>query len=53
MELVKGQGSVAYGSDSFGGTMNVLSRGTGFMEEADGWFSGGAAYYRFDTNSND
>jgi hemoglobin/transferrin/lactoferrin receptor protein len=51
MELVKNQGSVLYGSDGFGGALNVLSRGSGFEGEGEGWFSGGAAYYRFDTNS--
>jgi hemoglobin/transferrin/lactoferrin receptor protein len=51
MELVKGQGSVLYGSDGFGGTLNVLSRGSGFLDEADGWYAGGTSYYRFDTNS--
>lgn len=51
MELVKGQGSVQYGSDAIGGTLNVLSRGSGYLEEAGGWFAGGTGFYRFDTNS--
>jgi hemoglobin/transferrin/lactoferrin receptor protein len=51
IELVLSQGSVLYGSDALGGTLNVLSRGSGFLEEAPGHFAGGAAHYRFDTNS--
>jgi hemoglobin/transferrin/lactoferrin receptor protein len=50
-EVVKGQGSVQFGSDAFGGTVNTITRSSGFAEEGEGWFSHGAAYYRFDTNS--
>ncbi len=50
LELVKSQGSVLYGSDAIGGTLNTLSRGSGFQEE-ESFFSHGAATYRFDTNS--
>lgn len=50
IELIKSQGSVLFGSDAIGGTVNVLSKSSGFRDE-DGFFSGGAAYYRFDTNS--
>lgn len=50
IELIKSQGSVLFGSDAIGGTVNVLSKSSGFRHE-DGFFSGGAAYYRFDTNS--
>jgi hemoglobin/transferrin/lactoferrin receptor protein len=50
IELIKSQGSVLYGSDAIGGTVNILSKSSGFRDE-DGFFSGGAAYYRFDTNS--
>ncbi|MCD8535441.1 MAG: Plug domain-containing protein, partial [Verrucomicrobia bacterium] len=34
MELVKSHGSVIYGSDALGGTMQVLSRGSGFESQA-------------------
>ena len=51
-EVVKGQGSVQYGSDAFGGTVNTLTRSSGFEGEAEGWFTHGAAFYRFDTNSS-
>jgi hemoglobin/transferrin/lactoferrin receptor protein len=51
MELVKSQGSVLYGSDAIGGTLNVFGRGTGFRNEADGaFFTHGAGYYEFRTN---
>lgn len=50
LELIKSQGSVLYGSDAIGGTVNILSRSSGFRDE-DGFFSHGAAYHRFDTNS--
>jgi hemoglobin/transferrin/lactoferrin receptor protein len=50
IELIKSQGSVLYGSDAIGGTVNTLSKSSGFRDE-DGFFSSGAAYYRFDTNS--
>ena len=50
LELIKSQGSVLYGSDAIGGTVNTLSKSSGFRDEL-GFFSGGAAYYRFDTNS--
>ena len=50
LELIKSQGSVLYGSDAIGGTVNILSKSSGFRDE-EGFFSHGAAYYRFDTNS--
>lgn len=50
MELVRGPGSVLYGSDALGGTLNVLSKSSGFELER-GWFYHGAANYKFDTNS--
>jgi len=44
MEIVKGPGSVLYGSDAIGGTVNVLTKGpTGYGE---GFQSGGRLYYR-------
>jgi len=51
LELIKSQGSVLYGSDAIGGTLNVFGRGTGFRdEEAGTFFNHGAAYYEFRTN---
>ncbi|MEJ6634618.1 MAG: Plug domain-containing protein, partial [Akkermansiaceae bacterium] len=50
LELIKSQGSVLYGSDAIGGTVNILSKSSGFRDEG-GFFSNGTAYYRFDTNS--
>ncbi len=50
LELVKGPNSVLYGSDALGGTLNVLSKDTGYLAE-EGWFSGGSLYYKYDTNS--
>jgi hemoglobin/transferrin/lactoferrin receptor protein len=52
IEVVKGQGSVQFGSDAFGGTVNTVTRSSGFEDEVGGWFNHGAAYYRFDTNSS-
>lgn len=49
-ELIKGQGSVLYGSDSIGGTANLISRSSGFRDET-GFFTKGRTKYRFDTNS--
>jgi len=50
IELIKGQGSVLYGSDAIGGTANMLSRSSSFRDET-GFFTHGRAKYRFDTNS--
>lgn len=50
IELVKSQGSVLYGSDAIGGTVNLISRSSGFMDET-GFFSHGRLHYRFDTNT--
>ncbi|SHI46283.1 hemoglobin/transferrin/lactoferrin receptor protein [Rubritalea squalenifaciens DSM 18772] len=50
IELIKGQGSVLYGSDAIGGTANLISRSSGFMDQS-GFFSQGRSHYRFDTNS--
>jgi hemoglobin/transferrin/lactoferrin receptor protein len=49
-ELIKGQGSVLYGSDAIGGTANIISRSSGFRDET-GFFTHGRSKYRFDTNS--
>ncbi|MFC4995302.1 TonB-dependent receptor plug domain-containing protein [Rubritalea tangerina] len=50
MELVKGPGSVMYGSDSLGGTLNLFSK-SALYRDAQGFFQDGGVYYRFDTNS--
>lgn len=50
VELIKSQGSVLYGTDAIGGTVSTFTKSSGFRDE-DGYFSNGAAYYRFDTNS--
>lgn len=52
LELVKSQGSVLYGSDAIGGTLNTITRGSDFRNEHDGWFYHGSATYRFNTNSD-
>ena len=52
LELVKSQGSVLYGSDALGGTLNAITRGSGFRDEGDDWFYGGSATYRFNSNSD-
>ena len=51
MELAKGPQSTLYGSDALGGALNVISKNTGYQDE-QGWFYGGSAYYKFDTNSH-
>ncbi len=50
LELVKSQGSVLYGSDAIGGTVNTITKGSGFRDE-EGSFYHGSLSYRFDTNS--
>lgn len=50
IELIKNQGSVLYGSDAIGGTVNTLSKSSNFRDQ-DSFFTNGAAYYQFDTNS--
>lgn len=53
MELVKGQGSVLYGSDSVGGTLNVLSQSASpELYEKGSVYSHGSAFYRYATNGN-
>lgn len=53
MELIKSQGSVLYGSDAVGGTLNALTRSSGFREAGEGeFFSHGSAYYEFRSNGD-
>ena len=48
VELLPSDGSVLYGSDAIGGTVNALSKGSGFLSEAEGsFFSHGLASYRW------
>jgi len=50
LELMKGPGSVLYGSDALGGSLNAVSKGTGFRDQK-GQFYGGAVTYKYDSNS--
>jgi hemoglobin/transferrin/lactoferrin receptor protein len=53
MELIKSQGSVRYGSDAIGGTLNLITKAAQFRDEAPGQvFDHGALLYRFDTNGS-
>ena len=48
IELVKGQGSVLYGSDAIGGTVNALTKSSNPSDYASGQvFSTGHAHYRY------
>ena len=50
IELVPGQGSVLYGSDAIGGTMNVLTKSSDFRDEAaDESFIHSLGSYRYST----
>lgn len=52
IEVVKGHGSVLYGSDAIGGTVNIITKVSGFRDEPEGgFFNHGEAFYRFDSNS--
>lgn len=51
LELVKSQGSVLYGSDAIGGTLNAFGKAAGFRErEAGKVYGGGAAMYEYRSN---
>ncbi|MCB9878186.1 MAG: TonB-dependent receptor [Planctomycetes bacterium] len=51
LEVVKSQGSVLFGSDAVGGTVNLVSKSSAFRERESGRaFWHGAALYRFDSN---
>ena len=53
IELVKSQGSVLFGSDALGGTVNVRTADSDFLEkEEDRFFQHGSLFYRYNTNSN-
>lgn len=49
IELVPGQGSVLYGSDAIGGTLNLFTKSSGFRDEAPGTFFHGLTAYRGST----
>ncbi len=51
IELIKSQGSVLYGSDAAGGTLNAFGKSSSFLDRPDGQsFAGGAAAYEFRSN---
>jgi len=51
MELIKSQGSVPYGSDAIGGTLNALTKSSGFRDvEAGQLFQSGTGYYEYRSN---
>ncbi len=51
LEVVKSQGSVQYGSDALGGTINAITTSSGYLDEDQGFFQRGALLYRIDSNS--
>jgi hemoglobin/transferrin/lactoferrin receptor protein len=51
IELVRSQGSVLYGSDAVGGTLNAFSKSAAYEDEAEGsFFQHGTTYYEYRTN---
>jgi hemoglobin/transferrin/lactoferrin receptor protein len=51
LELIKSQGSVLYGSDAVGGTVNSFSKSSDFRERTAGQvFYGGGGSYEYRTN---
>jgi hemoglobin/transferrin/lactoferrin receptor protein len=51
LELIKSQGSVLYGSDAIGGTLNALTKSSRFRDVADGQtFSHGSTFYEYRSN---
>ena len=53
IELIRSQGSVLYGSDAVGGTLNAFTKSANFQEEAAGKvFSHGSAFYEFRSNGS-
>lgn len=49
IELVPGQGSVLYGSDAIGGTLNLFTKSSNFRNEEAGFFFHGLTAYRGST----
>ena len=51
IEVIKSQGSVQYGSDAAGGTVNSFTKSSRFLDEPAGrGFGGGSAFYEYRTN---
>ncbi len=51
LELVKSQGSVIYGSDAIGGTLNAMTKSSQFMTQEQGQlFAHGSAFYEYRSN---
>lgn len=51
IELIRSQGSVLYGSDAAGGTLNAFTKSADYEKEAVGQvFSHGSAYYEYRSN---
>jgi len=51
MELIKSQGSVPFGSDAIGGTLNAFTKSSNFRDvEAGQLFQKGSAYYEYRGN---
>jgi hemoglobin/transferrin/lactoferrin receptor protein len=54
IELIRSQGSVLYGSDAAGGTLNAFTKSSDFRSQADGKsYYGGSAFYEHRTNGQD
>ena len=50
-ELIRSQGSVLYGSDAVGGTLNNFTKKSDYLSETEGEvFSHGSAYYEYRSN---
>lgn len=51
IEVIKSQGSVLYGSDAVGGTVNIFTKQSRFRDETAGQaYVGGSAFYEYRTN---
>ncbi|MGB6223160.1 TonB-dependent receptor plug domain-containing protein [Haloferula sp.] len=51
IELIKSQGSVLYGSDAIGGTLNAFTKSSNFQFEDEGrFFNHGMGYYEYRSN---
>ncbi len=52
-ELIRSQGSVLYGSDAAGGTLNAFTKSSGYEDETEGQvFNHGSAYYEYRSNGS-